>query len=171
MDFVRKFQLSIALFAPGWIHEVVQRKSVVEFNENNARWWNSLELPIRHLPTERPIESFFCQGFGRKVFEFGACVQLADWTNQLLQEPQPNCEIQQIDSGDAFVGGSCLLFGDLSEPILQLKCKWTGDLFVLLVHKQKAGIPEFQADRGLLVLGHSANSISIGSGMSLRFCF
>ena len=147
---------------------MIQRNSVVEFNENNARFWNSLELPVRHLPTSLPIESFFCQGFGRRYFEFGECVQMLDWTNQLMQEPQANCEIQRIDCTDALMGGSCLLFGDLNEPILRLKCKWTGDLFVLLVYKHKASDAAFQVDRGLFVLGHGANSIAFGSGMALR---
>ena len=171
VEFVRKFQLSIALFAPAWIHEVIQRDSKTEFHENNARFWNSLRLPVRHLPTELPIESFFCQGFGRKFFEFGECVQQANWTNQLMQEPQANCELQRIDCADALLGGSCLLLSDLSEPILRLRVKWTGQLFVLLVFKHKTSDTSLQTHRSLLVLGHGANSIALGRAVSLRLFF
>ena len=168
MDFVRKFQLSIALFAPGWIHEVFQRHSTAEFHENNAKFWSSLRLSVRHLPSELPIESFFCQGFGRQYFELGECVQQSNWTNQLAQEPQTNCDTQRIDCSDALVGGSCLLLTNLREPILRLKCKWTLDLFVLIVLKHKSTDEAFRLHRNLMVLGHGPDSLAFGYGRQLR---
>lgn len=148
-----------------------QRQTANEFHVNNAKFWDSLRLQLRHVPTQLPIESFFCQGFGKHLFELGECIQQTNWTNQLAQEPQANCNTQQIDCSDALIGGSCLLLTDLREPILRLKCKWTGDLFVVIVLKHKSTDKAFQLDRNLMVLGHGSNSISFGTAQQLRWDF
>ena len=166
ISFIRKFKLSIALFAPGWVHESLDS---TKFNENNYKFWNLLDLPIRHLPNERPIETSFCRGVGDRFFEFGRCVEHTRWTNHLMQQLQPNCDYGKVDHTDSFCGGSCPSFDELQlhKPILKLKCKWTDDIFVLMIYKYSTTDQTFD-DSKLLVLGHTADSVVVGRRMDSR---
>ena len=63
--------LSIAIFAPGWVHENLGSEN---FLRNQIKFWNKLQLPLRHVPSEMPIETSFCRGSGTKFFLEGRLV-------------------------------------------------------------------------------------------------
>lgn len=145
IDEIRKASsdLSLAIFAPGWVHE---NNSVDEFESNQCKFWNKLNLPERHVPSSPPIETSFCQGFGKKLFERGMIVRDEPWFNLSRQALVPGCRRfipKKIFTDDAFDGGSCLRLsptsvadgGHFSEPVIKchLQIPIPGSLKILLV--------------------------------------
>ncbi len=55
---IRKYELSIAIFASGWTHEVL---GCDNFTANECSFWSSLELGVHHYPNTLPICTSFCQ--------------------------------------------------------------------------------------------------------------
>nr|XP_042913022.1 cytosolic endo-beta-N-acetylglucosaminidase-like isoform X2 [Parasteatoda tepidariorum] len=110
----RKFGLSMAIFAPGWIYECLEVK---DFKENQFRFWNLLQkfCPVRKVKS-LPYYSSFCPGFGKKLFKNGKVLSGTPWFNVSLQQPQPiyfsdycpkDTSISLYEE-DSFHGGGCI---------------------------------------------------------------
>lgn len=112
---IRKHDLSIALFAPGWTYEANNSNY---FDQNERIFWKSLKLQVSHVPTQLPLITSFCQGFGKKLFKNGQVINGKPWFNLNKQQIQPSTFYQNdftIESSDAFNGGGSLYFYDLKE--------------------------------------------------------
>lgn len=130
IDEIRKVSsdLSMAIFAPGWVHEC---NTIEEFESNQIKFWDKLNLQEKHVPCELPIVTSFCQGFGKKLFEKGFMIKNEPWFNLSRQELIPGCHKfipkKSIFTEDAFNGGSCLRLsfpnsangGHFSEPVIK----------------------------------------------------
>lgn len=117
LQLIREADLSVAIFAPGWNHEVMGHEN---FLQNEYQFWSRLidaGLPNNNnLLTELPLRSDFCQGYGLKLFENGQVVKREKWFDLKQQQLQPS--FVQLPSnglvartnctGDAFNGGGCL---------------------------------------------------------------
>ncbi|XP_074602129.1 cytosolic endo-beta-N-acetylglucosaminidase [Brevipalpus obovatus] len=107
---------SIALFAPGWVHEVMGGEN---FEKNQIDFWRKLQLPIRHVPKLLPFETNFCQGFGNSLYKDGRKIDPNPWFNLSRCDSQTrNYHFDEVHVAEAFNGGSCLLIRDFDEPIL-----------------------------------------------------
>lgn len=111
----RNFNLSVAIFAPGWVHECLDSKN---FTENQYKFWNSLtELCASREIKSLPYYSSFCPGFGKSMFRDGKITHNKPWYNLSLQQQQPSFHYTKCSSKggmislyteDAFNGGGCL---------------------------------------------------------------
>ncbi|XP_053562311.1 cytosolic endo-beta-N-acetylglucosaminidase [Bombina bombina] len=116
---IRKYGLSAALFAPGWVYECLEKE---EFLENQHKFWSLLEnyLPSHSL-CSLPLCSSFCVGRGNKRFSYGEGEDIGPWCNLSAQELQPIfSEVSLAEDGgghvrtricpqDAWHGGNSLL--------------------------------------------------------------
>ncbi|RWS31301.1 cytosolic endo-beta-N-acetylglucosaminidase-like protein [Leptotrombidium deliense] len=105
VNVIKDFDLSMAIFAPGWVHEILGSKN---FHENQLKFWSSLNLPVRRLLSCLPLQTSFCRGFGKMLFKHGVVYNSEPWSNLLSQDIQilpdaPFCV------EDGFEGGGCLL--------------------------------------------------------------
>lgn len=117
VDKIASYSLSIAIFAPGWVHEVMGDE---DFEKNQIDFWRRLKLPIRHVPKLLPFKTNFCQGFGNSFYENGLKINPNPWFNLSKCDPHTrNYHFDEIYVDDAFDGGSCLLIRDFDEPILR----------------------------------------------------
>ncbi|XP_054718354.1 cytosolic endo-beta-N-acetylglucosaminidase-like [Uloborus diversus] len=111
----RKFGLSIAIFAPGWVYETLDREN---FKENQYKFWSTLSelCPVKKF-LKLPYYSSFCPGFGKKMFRNGKIISTEPWFNLSLQQCQPTFHythytpktgVISLYEEDAFNGGCCL---------------------------------------------------------------
>ncbi|XP_067938150.1 cytosolic endo-beta-N-acetylglucosaminidase-like isoform X3 [Watersipora subatra] len=118
----RKAQLSIALFAPGWVYEVNGSREFDANEESVFRFWYYLQpyLPM-HVSCTLPLASSFCQGWGKKTYIHGQAISDQPWSNLSMQQPQPT--LTHSDMGhnphqkykwlhleDGFMGGGAMRF-------------------------------------------------------------
>lgn len=119
---IRNFNLSVALFAPGWVLEVLGEK---DFLKNEYKYWSQLaELSPLHGPGSYPFSTSFCQGFGNQIFRYGKMLPGRAWTNQSLQQYQPSYQSfynkeeaihqMRVVTEDAYAGGGCL---EITGPV------------------------------------------------------
>lgn len=119
---IRNANLSVALFAPGWVHEVLGEQ---DFMANEYKYWSQLaELSPLHGPASEPFSTSFCQGFGNRHFRYGKILPGKSWTNQSLQQYQPSYQSfynkenvihrMRVTSRSAYNGGGCL---EITGPI------------------------------------------------------
>ena len=114
---VLKHNLSIAIFASGWTHEVLGSEN---FTDNEYRFWSSLGLRANHWPKSLPLITSFCQGFGTKLYKRGEILANKCWHNLNLQELQPTFhDCVQINVEQAFNGGGCLQLNQSSLSLFQ----------------------------------------------------
>jgi len=115
----RKAQLSIALFAPGWVYEVNGSR---EFDANEERFWYYLQpyLPM-HVTCTLPLSSSFCQGWGKSIFMNGQAISDEPWSNLSMQQPQPTLTHSEMGHNphqqykwlhleEGFMGGGAMRF-------------------------------------------------------------
>ena len=91
LDEIKKHDLSVALFAPGWVYETQTRS---DFFLNNERFWSLLSdyLKPRRLLNRLPIATTFSLGSGRSFFSAGNSPNLPEpsgWANLGLQSLLP----------------------------------------------------------------------------------
>lgn len=69
VELVRKYNLSLALFSPSWVHEYLGSTHFVHLE---YVFWQKL-WPYLYVrgPTELPFTSSFCQGYGEKMYRGG----------------------------------------------------------------------------------------------------
>ena len=72
LSIAREFQLSVAIFAPGWVHET---HPLQDFHFYNEKFW-SLLLPHLALrgSASLPILTSFCTGLGKAEYFKGKVV-------------------------------------------------------------------------------------------------
>ncbi|CAG2100397.1 unnamed protein product [Medioppia subpectinata] len=91
-----KHELSIALFASAWTHEVLGYEN---FTNNEYLFWSLLDLGVHHFPQTFPIYTSFCQElqptnhksvevYIEEAFNGGGCLRLTDTLVHLFE-----CEI------------------------------------------------------------------------------
>nr|CAD7455738.1 unnamed protein product [Timema tahoe] len=88
VDIARQHGLSVALFAPSWVHEYLGKENFV--THEHVFWqklWPYLQI---HGPTLLPFETSFCQGFGEKMYNKGMIVSERPWYNLSKQQYQPS---------------------------------------------------------------------------------
>lgn len=117
LKLILEADLSVAIFAPGWCHEVLGQEN---FKENEYKFWSELVsgglgLNERYF-TELPLKSSFCQGFGQFFFKNGEKIHSECWFDLKQQQLQP-CFNQSGQYGllkitncttDSYNGGGCL---------------------------------------------------------------
>ncbi|XP_023212293.1 cytosolic endo-beta-N-acetylglucosaminidase-like [Centruroides sculpturatus] len=116
MKEVKNYDLSIAIFAPGWVYETLDKE---KFLENQYKFWELLNdyCPIYAI-AELPFSTSFCQGFGNKFYRRGKVISEKPWYNLSLQQIQPSFHWTQsccdknncscIHVKDAYNSGGCL---------------------------------------------------------------
>lgn len=102
---VRQYNLSLALFAPSWVHEYLGSSHFVHLEY--AFWQKLWPYLYVHGPTELPFSTSFCQGYGEKLYCSGKVVSDTPWYNLSKQQYQPSVP-------------SCLN-DRFSEPILKAR--------------------------------------------------
>lgn len=88
LELIREKNLSVALFAPGWTHEVHPKDEIYSFPNREYKFW-SLLMP--YLFTRGPVidsscpefQTFFCPGFGQNLDQ-------SWWLNLGCQDFQPS---------------------------------------------------------------------------------
>lgn len=112
----RKYGLSSAIFAAGWVYETQGKE---KFAENQYRFWDFPKhcRPVWCLST-LPLCTSFCQGFGENLYKAGKVVEKGSWFNLCKQQLQPcdqgsslcdGCGTAVACTDYAYNGGSCLL--------------------------------------------------------------
>ncbi|POI21579.1 hypothetical protein CIB84_014673, partial [Bambusicola thoracicus] len=112
LSLIRKYGLSAAIFAPGWVYEHLGAEN---FLQNEDKFWGLLEdyLPTHSICT-LPLATSFSVGMGTGMFLAGKEEEAGPWYNLSAQEIQPlyperrgwlstSCCLQ-----DAWCGGSSL---------------------------------------------------------------
>ena len=104
----RTYDLSIALFGPGWAFEKFGNEN---FLDNEKQFWELVNVgcPPRKL-TCLPFVSTFCQGWGETLHVNGQILSTGPWTNMCQQNLQPlGPQIGiRYDQSDVFCGGGSL---------------------------------------------------------------
>ncbi|XP_066560735.1 cytosolic endo-beta-N-acetylglucosaminidase isoform X2 [Amia ocellicauda] len=119
LSLIREHGFSAAIFAPGWVYECHDK---TEFRQNQDKFWGLLS---DYLPTHRvslfPINTSFCQGFGKNFYCKGKVEEAKSWFHLSAQEMQPlyiDQKAERKEGGwvrtrgcphDAWNGGSSLL--------------------------------------------------------------
>ncbi|KAJ8890082.1 hypothetical protein PR048_009589 [Dryococelus australis] len=88
VEVARAHGLSVALFAPSWVHEFLGKEN---FATHEYVFWQKLwPFLYLHGPCKLPFCTSFCQGFGSKLYHCGAVVSDSPWYNLGKQQFQPN---------------------------------------------------------------------------------
>ncbi|GAV05579.1 hypothetical protein RvY_15684 [Ramazzottius varieornatus] len=144
---IREHDMSVALFAPGWVLECNDASC---FQENQEKFWLLMSpyLPSHKIVEELPLKTSFCVGYGRRKFAEGLpvdcpselskhqsekCEELTHWYNLNEQNIQPvfhaNDSTRTEDAcskrhcfGEAWSGGGCL---ELSTSSTKSVTRWT----------------------------------------------
>ncbi|KAK5855686.1 hypothetical protein PBY51_007343 [Eleginops maclovinus] len=132
LEFIRKHNFSVALFAPGWVYETLSDKT--QFRKNQDKFWALLSdfLPIHRPASPLPFVSSFCQGFGKAVYRKGQLEASRSWFNLSAQEVQPLYINTQLE------GGGWL--SSLSAKIFSLHVPLATKTLVTLIYKSSPGI-------------------------------
>nr|XP_012308990.1 cytosolic endo-beta-N-acetylglucosaminidase [Aotus nancymaae] len=87
LELIRKHGFSVALFAPGWVYECLEKE---HFFQNQDKFWGRLE---RYLPTHSicslPFVTSFCLGMGARRVCYGQEETVGPWYHLSAQEMQP----------------------------------------------------------------------------------
>ncbi|XP_021931966.1 cytosolic endo-beta-N-acetylglucosaminidase isoform X2 [Zootermopsis nevadensis] len=87
VELARKYNLSLALFAPSWVHEYLGSSHFVHLEY--AFWQKLWPYLYIHGPARLPFSTTFCQGYGEKLYRNGQVVSDAPWYNLSKQQYQP----------------------------------------------------------------------------------
>ncbi|XP_069697491.1 cytosolic endo-beta-N-acetylglucosaminidase isoform X2 [Periplaneta americana] len=87
VEVARKHNLSLALFAPSWVHEYFGGSYFVHLE---YVFWQKL-WPYLYIrgPTQLPFRTTFCQGYGEKMYHNGLVTCNSSWYNLSKQQYQP----------------------------------------------------------------------------------
>lgn len=153
LELIRKHGFSVALFAPGWVYECLEKSS---FFQNQDKFWRLLE---RFLPTHSicslPFVTSFCLGMGTRRVSYGKEQEVGPWYHPSAQQTQPLFGEHKLaaDSqgwvkthcclADAWHGGSSLLLRGVIPPemdsvavrLFSLQVPVPPKLFLSMVYK------------------------------------
>lgn len=126
LELIRKHGFSVALFAPGWVYECLEKR---DFFQNQDKFWSLLE---RFLPTHSicslPFATSFCLGLGTRRVCYGQEQVAGPWYHPSAQETQPLFGEHRLGGAgggwvkahcclaDAWHGGSSLLLRGVIPP-------------------------------------------------------
>lgn len=126
LEEIKKYNLSCAIFAPGWVLECNDPK---KFIENNEKFWTLLrDHTETRLIHQLPILSTFTHSRSKEFFVYGKQVSpIEGWCSLNVQSLMP-CPIETEKESDlvkwhfedAFYGGSCLLLLANEESTVKL---------------------------------------------------
>ncbi|TRY59585.1 hypothetical protein DNTS_003878 [Danionella cerebrum] len=157
LELIRKYELSTAIFAPGWVYECHEK---VDFRKNQDKFWSLLVdfLYLHRYSTSLPFISSFCQGFGKSIYWRGKVEQQRNWFNLNAQELQALHISETMKNGgwlrsrgcseDAWSGGSSLMLEGMIPSGLPHVCARLFSLhvpladrtFVSFVYKPPEGV-------------------------------
>lgn len=157
LELIRKYDLSTAIFAPGWVYECHEK---ADFRQNQDKFWSLLSdfLYIHRPSSNLPFVSSFCQGFGKSLYWRGKVETERSWFNLHAQEIQPLYLSESIGNGgwlrtrgcseDAWIGGSSLMLegmipsglSDICARIFSLHVPLAARTFVSFVFKPPVGV-------------------------------
>ncbi|XP_059527383.1 cytosolic endo-beta-N-acetylglucosaminidase isoform X1 [Myotis daubentonii] len=183
LELIRKHGLSVALFAPGWVYECLEK---TEFFQNQDKFWSLL---THYLPTHSicslPFVTSFCLGMGTRRVCYGQEEAVGPWYHPGAQEPQPLFGEHRLEGpgqgwvrmhsclADAWNGGSSLLIrgrippevGHVAVRLFSLQVPVPPKLFLSLVYKLE-GTSEVRV--ALELTTGDAGSCSIGGISALN---
>jgi mannosyl-glycoprotein endo-beta-N-acetylglucosaminidase len=112
LDEIKKFDLSCAIFAPGWLHEFHNPQ---EFYKNSEKFWSALQESTCHRPIlQLPLVSTFSHSSAGNFFLNGQKIE-SSWNNLNVQSLLPVLSKNNRDSkvewcfDDGFYGGNSIL--------------------------------------------------------------
>ncbi|XP_014245517.1 cytosolic endo-beta-N-acetylglucosaminidase-like isoform X1 [Cimex lectularius] len=87
MKLIRKYNLSAAIFAPGWVHECQTEDD--PFIARDFKFWQRM-YPYLFVsgPKELPFKTSFCTGFGKNYYSKGQIYTEGPWYNLSRQDFQ-----------------------------------------------------------------------------------
>ncbi|KAM9209498.1 cytosolic endo-beta-N-acetylglucosaminidase isoform 1-T1 [Dugong dugon] len=153
LELIRRHGFSVALFAPGWVYECLEKK---DFFQNQDKFWSLL---ARYLPTHSicslPFVTSFCLGLGTRRLCYGQEEVVGPWYHPGAQELQPLFGEHQLEGdgrgwvkthcclADAWNGGSSLLIrgaippevGHMAVRLFSLQVPMPPKVFLSLVYK------------------------------------
>ncbi|KAM6175555.1 cytosolic endo-beta-N-acetylglucosaminidase [Erethizon dorsatum] len=153
LELIRKHGFSVALFAPGWVYECLEKHN---FFQNQDKFWNLLE---RYLPTHSicslPFVTSFCLGMGTRRVCYGQEQAVGPWYHPSAQETQPLFGEHKLPGDsqgwvkvhccleDSWHGGSSLLLrgvippgiGNVAVRLFSLQVPAPHKIFLSLVYK------------------------------------
>ncbi|XP_023555077.1 cytosolic endo-beta-N-acetylglucosaminidase isoform X2 [Octodon degus] len=153
LELIRKHGFSVALFAPGWVYECLEKNT---FFQNQDKFWNLLE---RYLPTHSicslPFVTSFCLGMGTRRICYGQEQAVGPWYHLSAQETQPLFGEHKLPGNsqgwvkvrcclaDSWHGGSSLLLqgvippeiGNVAVRLFSLQVPAPHKIFLSLVYK------------------------------------
>ncbi|XP_011897599.1 PREDICTED: cytosolic endo-beta-N-acetylglucosaminidase isoform X1 [Cercocebus atys] len=153
LELIRKHGFSVALFAPGWVYECLEKK---DFFQNQDKFWGRLE---RYLPTHSicslPFVTSFCLGMGARRVCYGQEEAVGPWYHLSAQEIQPLFGEHRLGGDgrgwvrthccleDAWHGGSSLLVrgvippevGNVAVRLFSLQAPVPPKIFLSMVYK------------------------------------
>ncbi|XP_011301389.1 cytosolic endo-beta-N-acetylglucosaminidase [Fopius arisanus] len=88
LERIRKFELSVAIFAPGWTHENFGPSTFEKIE--NIFWAQLAPLLYIHVPMyyNETFNTSFCRGYGNKLYRYGVSNGGGSFFNLTLQKPQ-----------------------------------------------------------------------------------
>lgn len=120
---IRKYDLSVAIFAPGWTYETLNDKS--KFSITEDKFWRKLYPYLYiHLPSTLPFCTHFCRGYGIKKFKNFELLSMDSWYDLSKLNFQPSVPLCLIDGNfpcisyvdeEAITGGGCLRLNGNNE--------------------------------------------------------
>ncbi|BES95801.1 Glycosyl hydrolase family 85 [Nesidiocoris tenuis] len=120
MSMIRRYNLSAAIFAPGWVHETLEEDEEHTFLQRDYKFWACLyDYLFVSGPGQLPFETSFCVGSGLNTYHKGRITKKGRWHNIGKQDFQicdligwANFEEHSCISyyeNDAYNGGTCLI--------------------------------------------------------------
>lgn len=123
LEIIRKYDLSVAIFAPGWTYETLIDKSKFITAEN--KFWRKLyPYMYIHIPSNLPFSTYFCRGYGSKKFDNFVLSTTDSWYDLSKFCFQPSVPLCLIDGDfpcisyvdeEAITGGGCLRLNGNNE--------------------------------------------------------
>nr|ANC95008.1 putative endo-beta-N-acetylglucosaminidase [Lygus hesperus] len=118
MSLIRRYNLSAAIFAPGWVHECQEEEHT--FLQRDYQFWANLyEYLYVSGPSQLPFDTSFCIGAGLNFYQKGKISKKGHWHNLNKQDFQV-CDLLgwadfeehsciSFYENDAYSGGTCLI--------------------------------------------------------------
>lgn len=123
LEIIRKYDLSAAIFAPGWTYETLIDKSKFITVENTF-WRKLYPYMYIHIPSNLPFSTYFCRGYGSKKFDNFVLSTNDSWYDLSKFCFQPSVPLCLIDGDfscishvdeEAITGGGCLRLNGNNE--------------------------------------------------------
>ena len=125
-EIIQKFNLNIALFAPGWLYECHDKE---KFIENSEKFWKLLENYVTKKCIQRlPLVTTFSHGCAKHFFVKGKRIAETNnngWYNLNVQSLLPalhESKYLEWHFEDAFYGGNCVLVKTCDDIVNVYNC-------------------------------------------------